>query len=172
MQQRPERHEAVAYYFRYIDRVPDGDICATLEAQLDETLAFLKDIPEEKSRHRYEAGKWTVAQVVSHINDTERLFSFRAFWFARGLDLPLPSIDPEIAAAHAGADERPWSTHIAEFAALRAATLELFRNLPAEAWMRQGIASDNVFTVRAIAWILAGHVIHHAAILRERYLLE
>lgn len=172
MQERPERHEAVAYYFKYIDRVPDGDIRAILEAQNDETLAFLRGISEERSSHRYAADKWSVAEVVSHINDTERLFSFRAFWFARGSDLPLPSVDPEVAAAHAGAGERPWSTHVDEFAALRASTLALFRNLPADAWMREGVASDNVFTVRAIAWILAGHVIHHGTILRERYLVE
>ena len=172
MQGRPESREAVAYYFKYIDRVPDGDICATLETQGDETLALLRSISEERSRHRYAPDKWSVAEVVSHINDTERLFAFRAFWFARGSDLPLPSVDPEVAATHARAADRPWSTHVDEFAALRASTLALFRNLPAEAWMREGIASDNLFTVRAIAWLLAGHVIHHATILRERYLVE
>jgi hypothetical protein len=169
---RPERHEAAPYYFKYIDRVPDGDVCAILDAQLDETLAFLKTISEEQSRHRYAPDKWSVAEVVGHINDTERVFAFRAFWFAREQELALPSMEPEVAAAHSGADARPWSTHVAEFAALRASTLELFRNLPAEAWPRQGIASDNPFTVRAIAFILTGHVIHHIAILRERYLLE
>lgn len=172
MQQRPERHEAAAYYFKYIDRVPDGDIRATLETQLEETLAFLKSIPEGRERHRYAADKWTIAEVVSHINDIERVFAFRAFWFARGQEPPLPSMEQEIVVARAGAHERPWTTHIAEFAALRAASVELFRHLPGEAWAREGIASDNRFTVRAIAWILAGHVLHHATILRERYLVE
>ena len=169
---RPERNEAIEYYFNYIDRVPDGDVVATLDAQLAETLAFLRGIPEEKAGHRYEPGKWSVAEVVSHMNDTERVFAFRAFWFARGLDLPLPSMDPDVAASNAAAGDRPWSSHVAEFAALRASTVELFRNLSAEAWSRQGVASDNVFTVRAIAYILAGHVLHHGAILRERYLVE
>lgn len=170
MPPRPERNEASDYYFKYIDRVPGGDVRDVLEAQLDETLGFLRTIPEDRSRHRYAPGKWSIAQVVSHLSDTERLLAFRAFWFARGFEAPLPSFDPDVAVTLARADDRRWSTHVAELGAVRAATLDLFRHLPAEAWLRAGVASDNRFTVNAMAFIIAGHVIHHTAILRERYL--
>ena len=104
------------------------------------------------------------------LNDTERLFIFRAFWFARGFDSPLPSFDQNIAAAAAAADERSWKSHLDEFRSVRGATLAFFRNLPADAWARSGIASGNPFTVRALAYIAAGHNTHHVSILRSRYL--
>jgi hypothetical protein len=166
---RPARDEAAEYYFKYIDLVPDADICATLDAQRTETLAFLRGIPEERSGHRYAPGKWSVSDVVAHLNDCERMFTFRAFWFARGFDSPLPSFDQEIAAGQAAAEDRPWSSHIDEFGTLRASTVELFSHLPPAAWQRRGIASENPFTVRALAYIAAGHVAHHLTILRERY---
>jgi hypothetical protein len=167
---RPERSEAADYYSLYIDQVAGADVCATLEAQGAETLAALRGISDEQSRHRYAPGKWSIREVLGHVNDTERLFVFRAFWFARGFDEPLPSFDQQIAAAASGADERSWATHLDEFASLRPATLTFFRNLPADAWSRRGIASGKPFTVRALAFITAGHVAHHMRILRERYL--
>ena len=166
----PGRTEAADYYFRYIDRVVEGDVVQRLVAQLDETTAFLSTISEEKSLARYAPGKWSIREVVNHINDTERLFLFRAFWFARGFDSELPSFDQEIASQAAGADDVPWSRHIEEFRATRSATSTFFRNLPDEAWPRRGIASGNPFTVNALAYIGAGHLDHHVAILRERYL--
>lgn len=167
---RPARDEAAEYYFKYIDLVPDGDICETLARQRNDTLAFLRSVPEEKGRHRYAAGKWSINGVLAHLNDCERLFAFRAFWFARGFDSALPSFDQDIAAAHDGADDRALTAHVEEFDAVRRASLELFSHLPAEAWPRTGIASGNPFTVRALAYIAAGHVIHHTALLQERYL--
>jgi hypothetical protein len=166
----PDRSEAAEYYFTYIDQVPAGDICRILDAQLPETLALLHVISDEQSRYRYAPDKWSIRQVVSHLSDCERLFVFRAFWFARGFEAPLPSFDQNIAAATAAADERSWTSLIEEFRAVREATLTFFQSLPADAWARRGIASDNPFTVRALAYIAAGHVIHHAAILRKRYL--
>ena len=165
-----DRSEAAEYYFTYINQVPPGDITDILQRQESETGDLLRGIPEERSLHRYEPGKWTVREVVSHINDTERLFVFRALWFARGFDSPLPSFDQDVAIRTAGADSRALSTHIEEFRAVRAATVAFFRHLPAEAWTRRGTASGNPFTVRALAHITAGHVAHHAKILRERYL--
>lgn len=166
----PDRTEAAEYYFTYIDQVPEGDICELLEAQLAETLALLHGISDEQSLHRYAPDKWSIRQVVNHLNDTERLFVFRAFWFARGFDSPLPSFDQNVAVSTAGADERSWSSLVEEFRTIRAATLTFFQNLPADAWARHGVASGNQFTVRALAYIAAGHVTHHTAILRERYL--
>ena len=98
------------------------------------------------------------------------MFAFRALWFARALPEPLPSFDQDIAIARAAADERSWSSHIEEFRGVRAATLALFQHLPTEAWARRGVASGNPFTVRALAFITAGHVAHHLRLLRERYL--
>ena len=166
----PDRTEAADYYFTYIEQVADGDIRTTLKAQLPETVAILSGVPEDRSLHRYAPEKWSIRQVVSHLNDTERMFVFRALWFARGFDTPLPSFDQNIAIATADADARSLASHIEEFRGVRAATIGFFDNLPAEAWMRRGIASDNPFTVRALAYITAGHVAHHMRILRERYL--
>jgi hypothetical protein len=166
----PDRTEAAPYYFGYIDQVGAGDICAVLAAQLDETLALLRGIGEEQSRFRYAADKWSLRQVAGHVNDTERLFVFRALWFARGFDTALPSFDQHIAMSASGADARSWRSHVDEFQVVRSATLAFFNNLPADAWTRRGIASDNPFTVRALAYLAAGHVIHHMRIVRERYL--
>ena len=166
----PDRTEAADYYFTYIDQVADGDIRVVLKAQLAETLALLDDISEEQSLVRYAPGKWSIRQLVSHVNDTERLFVFRALWFARGFDTPLPSFDQDVAVSTAGADGRPWSSLVDEFRAVRVATQAFFQDLPADAWTRRGVASGNPFTVRALAYISAGHVSHHLKILRERYL--
>ncbi len=167
---RPESNEAAPYYFRYIDRISSDDILPVLDIQLSETLAFLSDVSEEKSLHRYAPEKWTIREVLSHINDCERVFLFRAFWFARGFEEPLPSYDQNISIQEAGANEVLWASHLKEFQWIRLATLSFFRNLPSDAWLRRGIASDNSFTVRSLAYILAGHVSHHTAIIQERYL--
>lgn len=166
----PERNEAAPYYYKYIDLVQSEDIVGALEDQLDETLAVLLGITEEASLHRYAPDKWSMRQVINHVTDTERVFLFRAFWFARGFDSPLPSFDEKISADEARADEFSWARHVEEFRSARLATLAFFRNLPDVAWMRSGIASDNPFTVRALAYLTAGHTAHHVALLRERYL--
>jgi hypothetical protein len=167
----PDRTEAAEYYFTYINQVPAGNIVDTLEAQAAEYVALLESVSEEQSLFRYESGKWSIREVAAHINDTERVFTYRALWFAREFDSPLPSYDQNIAMATCGADARALSSHIEEFRAIRSSTLALFRNMPAEAWPRRGTASGNPFTVRALAFIAAGHVNHHAKILRERYLM-
>src|SRR4051812_18072657 len=98
----PDRTEAADYYFTYIDKAGPGEIVTTLERQLGSTIALLRGISEEQSQHRYEPGKWSIREVVGHLNDTERLFAFRALWFARALDAPLPRFDQDIAMASAG----------------------------------------------------------------------
>ena len=166
----PSRDEAVPYYFRYIDRVASEDVVGVLESQLDEFLPWLAGISEEESLHRYAPGKWSIRQVVNHLCDVERLMTFRALWFARGFDSPLPSFDENTSAEAARSDDVPWKDHLDELRAVRLATVAFFRALPAEAWSRGGIASGNRFTARALAYINAGHLDHHAQILRERYL--
>jgi len=166
----PEANEAGEYYFTYIKQVPAGDVRVTLESQAGTLLAVFRGISEEQSRHRYAPDKWTIRQLLSHLNDTERLFVFRALWFARGFDTPLPSFDQNVAMAAAGADARSWASHVDEFESLRGASVAFFAGLPAEAWDRRGVASGFPFSVRALAYMTAGHAEHHARILRERYL--
>lgn len=166
----PARNEAAPYYYTYIDRISDSNVLHVLESQLKDLPLLFRRISEEKSLHRYAPGKWSVRQVLNHINDCERMFLFRAMWFARGFTSPLPSFDQDIAVKGANADKSSWASHVDEFCAIREATLPFFRNLPEEAWMRTGIASDNPFTVRSLAFIIAGHADHHVNIVRERYL--
>jgi uncharacterized damage-inducible protein DinB len=167
---RPQRTEAAEYYFTYIDKVKSDDILASLESQLEESSAFWSRISEEKSLHRYAPEKWTIRQVLNHVSDAERVFLYRALWFARGFDTALPSFDQNIATPAALADAISWARHVEEFRNVRLATLSFFRNLPGEAWMRSGTASGNPCTVRSLAYIIAGHAAHHLAIVQERYL--
>lgn len=141
-----------------------------IEAQQKEIPAFLSTISEEQSLHRYAPDKWSIREVLGHINDCERLFVMRAFWFARGFDTPLPSFEQDTAVRAAGADSHKWASHVEEFRAVRSATLAFFQNLPVEAWLRRGTASGNPFTVRALAYLVAGHATHHVRLLKERYL--
>lgn len=166
---RPQSAEAAPYYFNYINQVTGEDALRAIETQWEEYSPLLLSISEEKSLHRYAPDKWSIRQLLNHVTDTERAFAFRALWFARGFDSPLPSYDQNIAASAAEADRISWAAHVEEFRQVRLSTVSLFRNLPPDAWMRSGIASDNPFTVRALAFIIAGHVTHHLRIVRERY---
>ena len=167
---RPDRSEAAEYYFRYIDRVPDGDIRQTLTAQRDEMRRLFGGVPPDRHAFRYADGKWTLRQVAGHLSDTERMFAGRALWFARGLEGELPSFDQDISIASGRFDARSWTSLVDELDTVRAATLSLFADLPDAAWDGRGIASGNPFTVRALAWLAAGHVAWHLQIVRERYL--
>lgn len=167
---RPEPSQAAPYYFTYIDRVTGENVIDILAGQLEETLALCAGISEEQSLHRYAGDKWSIRQVLNHIADSERVFAFRALWFARGFEAALPSYDQNIAVRGAEADRISWAAHVEEFRRLRRASVSLFENMPSSAWLRKGIASDNWFTVRSLAYIIAGHLTHHVALLRERYL--
>ena len=167
---RPERTEVASYYHRYIDRIQDPDILTVLGKQIDSTVAFAKGFSEQRSLHRYAPDKWSIRQLMGHVNDTERVFVFRALWFARGFDTPLPSYDENVGASAAGSDDVPWDRHIEEFRVTRQSTLAFFSNLQPDAWARTGIASDNTFSVRGLAYIVAGHLAHHLAVVSERYM--
>jgi hypothetical protein len=166
----PARDESAAYYHRYIDRVPEEDVVGVLERQLPEALALFEGISDEKSLARYAAGKWSIRELVNHVNDVERLMTFRAFWFGRGFDVPLPGFDQDPSVIAARPDAVPWKDLLDEFRSVRLATIAFFRNLPAGAWDRRGEASGYPFTVRALAYICAGHLRHHEAVLKEKYL--
>jgi len=167
---RPQPTEAASYYFTYINQVTSDDPVSAIEHQLEESQALFAKISEEKSLHRYAPDKWSIRQVLNHVTDTERAFAFRALWFARGFDTPLPSYDQNIAATGAEADRTSWAAHVDEFRSVRLSTISLFKNMPSQAWTRSGIASGNPFTVPALAYIIPGHFAHHVALLRERYL--
>ena len=167
---RPQTAEAAPYYFTYINQVTGDDPVGALASQLEESQAMFSAISEEKSLHRYAPDKWSIRQVLNHVTDTERAFAFRALWFARGFESPLPSYDQNVASLSAEADRVSWAAHVEEFRRVRLSTISLFRNMPPQAWTRSGIASDNRFTVRALAYIIPGHFAHHVSVLRERYL--
>jgi len=167
---RPQNTEAAEYYFKYIDLVPSDDVVAAFKDQFGKAVGFLERISEEQSLKSYAPGKWTIREVLNHVNDGERLFLSRAFWFARGFNDALPSFEQDVAVAHAHANDTSWAKLVEEFKTVRAATISFFDTLPAEAWSRSGVASDNPVTVRALAYIIAGHLTHHVNVLSERYL--
>ena len=166
---RPLETEAAPHYFTYLNQVQGQDVLDVLRSQLDQSTSLFASISEDRSRYRYAPDKWSIRQLLNHVTDTERAFAFRGLWFARGFSDPLPDYDQHIAAAGAEADRVSWATHCEEFRQVRLATISLFTNMPSHAWMRTGIASNNRFTVRAIAFIAAGHVAHHLAVLHDRY---
>jgi len=167
---RPAPDEFAPYYASYVSLVPDGDVTATLASQLEETLDLLRPLGEEQALFRYAPGKWSVKEVVTHLIDAERVFMYRALSFARGATDSLPSFDENAWAPMAEADQVPLDELLDEFDAVRSATVSLLAHLPREAWGRRGIASGKGVSVRALAWITAGHERHHARVLRERYL--
>jgi hypothetical protein len=166
---RPAAGEFAEYYGRYISRVPDGDVRAQLERQIGATAAYIKSRGDAWAMSRYAPGKWSVKEVVGHLADAERVFSYRALRFARGDAKPLQGFDENAYVPAAQCDSRGMADLLDEFAAVRSATVSLVRSFDDAAWARRGIASDNPVTVRAIAYIMAGHELHHLAILRERY---
>ena len=170
MRGRPEAPEAASYFWKYIDEVEGDDPIAALEQQLGESAALFEGISEERSMFRYAPEKWSMRQALNHVTDVERSFTFRALWFGRGFTGALESFDDKIAAAGAQADRVSWAAHVEEFRVVRLATISLFRNMPEEAWPRTGVASGSVISVRALAFLTAGHAAHHMEILRERYL--
>ena len=170
LSRRPAATEFAPYYARYIDPVPDGDVVATLEAQLAETLALLGGIPEPRGTHRYAPDKWSIKEVVGHVSDSERIFAYRALRIARFDETPLAGYDQDPYVAAGQFDARAIADLAAELAAVRRATLALLRGLPGAAWDRRGTANGVGVSVRALAWIIAGHERHHVRLLRERYL--
>lgn len=166
----PDPSEYAPFYAGYVSRVPDGDVVALLETQMTETAAFLAGLTEAQGEHRYAPGKWSVKEVVGHICDAERVFSYRILRFARGDTTPLPGFDENLWVPQAGCDRRSLADLAAELRSVRGATLALVRSLDAAAVARGGTASSHPITVRALIYIAAGHEGHHLAILRERYL--
>jgi hypothetical protein len=166
---RPEPDEHAEIYTRYIARVSGEDALPALATMPPPLIAHLAGVDPMRGAHRYGDDKWTVTQVVQHVADAERVFAYRALRFARADTTPLPGFDEESWMPEARAEHRTLDDVLAEFATVRSATLSLLRSLPPGASARRGIANDVPFSVRALAWIMAGHELHHLAVLRERY---
>jgi uncharacterized damage-inducible protein DinB len=167
---RPQSGEYNEYYGRYIAMVPDGDIVETLSKGFQETLDVLRSVPPEKEEYRYAEGKWSLREVVGHLIDTERLFAFRALWFARGAEGGMPGMDQEAWGRASSAGSRPLSELAGEWAALREANALMFGSFDAETGTRRGVASGHEVTVRALAWMMAGHEVYHRMLLKRDYL--
>lgn len=166
---RPSAEEFAPFYASYIAQVPDGDVLATLERQMGETAAYITSRPDARRTHRYAAGKWSLAETLLHVIDSERVFGYRLLRIGRGDTTELAGFDQDAWIPTSQADARSLLSLQAEFIAVRAATLQLTRNLPTEAWGRLGRANGHGVSARALAWIIAGHEAHHLRILRERY---
>jgi hypothetical protein len=168
--QRPAAGEYAASFADYVGRIAeDEDVVAALVTQLDQVLAYLGRTPEARGDYRYAPEKWSIKEMVGHLSDTERVFAYRALRIGRDDSTPLPSFDDQAYVAEVGAGDRTLADLAAEWGDVRRATIALFRNLPAPAWRRRGIASDQPISVRALAYIIVGHVRHHLETLEARY---
>ena len=166
---RPVETEYAPFYAGYVARVSEDDILDVLAAQPGEIETLARTLPASKASYRYADGKWSVHQVLGHIIDAERVFGHRAFCFSRGERAALPGFDENDYVAAFDADSLPAVELAAEFAAVRDANLAFLRRLREDEWARVGTASGKPVSVRALAWIMAGHPRHHLAVLRERY---
>lgn len=167
---RPAAGEFNEFYAGYIEEAPEGDILATLAQRGDETHRLLSGLSDEKALHRYAEGKWSVKEVALHLADAERVFGYRALTFSRADAGPLPGFDENAWTPESHADHRRIHDIAGELASARQANLRFFAGVDDEQWLRRGTASGNPFSVRALAWIIAGHEAHHIRVLKERYL--
>ena len=169
---RPQPAEYDPYYQKYVSLVPEDEIVPALESQIDELTQLFRDLPEENGTFSYADGKWTIKEVVSHIIDGERIFAYRAFRIARGDKTSIEGFEQDGYIENSHANRRSFSELLGEFKLLRDANIILFRNLDPDDWSRVGTANNVEISVRSLAWIMAGHVRHHAKILQERYLAK
>ncbi len=167
---RPAEGEFLPYYEKYIALVPAGDVLSTLDTQMSETQDLLRGLPASISTYRYAPGKWSVNEVIGHLIDSERIFADRALRFARGDTTPLPGFEQDDYVRSSKFDAYPIRELASELDIVRRATVFLFKHLEEPAWMRRGIANDAEVSVRALAYIIAGHELHHREMLVARYL--
>ncbi len=168
---RPRPGEYAAYAEEDIAAVGGDDAVAALVAVAEETLGLLGPLPEEAIRGlRYAPEKWTLKDIVGHLSDDERIFAYRALCLARGESLPLAGFDEKLYAANAACEERPWTELLADYRAVRQASLTLFAGLDAAAWQRAGVVNGYPASARGLAFHIGGHELHHLRVLRERYL--
>jgi len=167
---RPQPGDYAPYYEKYITLVQSDDILAALEDQRRQTLLLLSGRPETDGDLRYAPGKWSVKELLGHLNDTERIMSYRALRIARGDTTPMEGFEQDDYVRNGPFGRVPLSDLIEDFIAVRRATVSLFRDLDEAAWSRRGVANKSEVTVRALAYIIAGHELHHRRILEDKYL--
>jgi len=167
---RPEKSEYHPYYENYVSLVTGEDVVSVLANQPRELKSLLSPLAEEKGTFAYAAGKWTIKELLSHIIDGERIFAYRLLRISRGDETPIEGFEQDGYIENSHANERTFADLLDEFEELRAANLRQIRNLRQEDWARTGTANNATVSVRALAWIMAGHVVHHCNILRLRYL--
>lgn len=167
---RPDETEFAPYYAGYVAAVPDGSLLETYKVQHAVFERLFNSIGIDRADHAYAPGKWTVREVLGHINDTERVFGYRALSFARGDAGPLPGMDQDRYVEGGHFASRPLAGLVDEFVHIRASSISLLKGMTKEDLLRRGTASGVEFTVRALVWIMAGHAQHHVNILQERYL--
>ncbi len=166
---RPSADEYAPFYAGYVSLVPETDLQPVLEAQIEEIRRAAAAVPAARETFRYSPGKWSVREVFGHMADAERLFAYRALSIARGNDVELPGFDENASMEPARFDQRPLASLVEELVAVRVANLPLYRHLAPEDWLRTGTAAGGPVSVRALAFMAAGHVRHHLAVLQERY---
>jgi len=169
-QKRPLTSEYAPYYGNYVMQVPDGDFLETLEAQQCDLTAMLEPLSEKQAEFRYQPGKWSVKEALGHINDAERIFAYRLLRIARGDQTPLPGFEQDGYIQPGNFSARKLSSLLEEFASIRRATITLIRSLDDVSLFRRGTASGKEISALALAFIIAGHALHHQKILAERYL--
>jgi uncharacterized damage-inducible protein DinB len=169
-QTRPKPADYASAHAAYVALVPNGNVIRTLERQRKEMKQLMDGIDEAKAGHRYAPGKWTVREVLGHVMDAERVFAYRALCFARGERASQPGFDEQAWAGSSNADGRARADIAKEYDAMRRSTVALLRSFSEEMWDRRGTANNYQASVRGLAWVIAGHELHHVKILRERYL--
>ena len=167
---RPEKTEYSDWYAGYVGLVEETDIVSALEKQTAEIKNFFADVSEEKGLYRYAEDKWTIKELLGHLNDGERVFAYRALRISRGDETPLAGFDEKPYVASSNFNERKLTDLVEEFVLLRQANMFIFRNLKDSDWDNFGTASEAQVSVRALAYIMVGHARHHLRILQERYL--
>lgn len=167
---RPEKSEYAEFYAGYVSLVEETDIVSALQTQLTEMEILFAEMSPEKADYRYAPGKWSVKQLLGHINDGERVFAYRALRFARNDQTPLPGFDQDVFMENSNFDDRAIADLLEEFLYLRQANNIFFKTLDEKAWDNTGTASNAPVSVRAIAYVMVGHVRHHVNILRAHYL--
>jgi hypothetical protein len=166
---RPEPGEYSPYHERYISLIPGADILGTLDAQRRQMLLLLSGRDEGDGELRYAPDKWSAKQVLGHVCDTERVFAYRALRIARGDQTPIEGFEQDDYVKNGPFARAPLAEIIEDYIAVRRATITLLRNLDEAAWARRGIANKNEITVRALAYLIAGHELHHRRMLEEKY---
>jgi len=170
MMMRPEKNEYAAYYETYVSLVEETDVVSVMENQLSEVQNLLAEISEEKSNYRYSEGKWSIKELLGHLIDGQRIFAYRALRVARADETPMEGFEQDGYIENGNYDNRTFADLIKEFSLLHQADVIFFKNLSGDAWLRVGTANDSAVSVRALAYIMVGHIRHHTNILRERYL--